>query len=320
VRSLSPDLDAVLGAEMAESTAPIYVVGGGKTAMDTAYALIQRFPGRGVRLLIGAGTVFMTRDDAFPTGLRRHFGGWVGVDMFRELCGMFDGDNELQVMEHFRSRYALGLDPRCRRHMFGLISRHENDTIRRGADAIMMDYLDDVLDLNGKPVLRLRSGAEHPVEPGSWFINATGYFKESPFAYQPFMSASGRALAINPRSVLAFLPAYAGFLLAHGAYLGKLKSLPLYELDGVALRQRAPDAFMPAAITHMLYNLSLLLSALPRTAQREFGVNTALWFPLHRQVLAGVRLLRFQKQHPDHLRKSLDRVRQRFDVRLGLLT
>jgi hypothetical protein len=319
VRSVSPESAALFGPETARSSAPVYVVGGGKTGMDTAHALIERFPDKRVRLLIGAGTLFMERDRAFPTGLRRHFGGTVGIDMMRELAECFDGDNEDAVTDLFRARHAVALHPRCRRHMFGVISRAENDAILRGADQITMDYLQDVVDGDAGPLMRLRSGAEHPVEPGATFVNATGHFRESPHPYQPFVSPSGRVLAINARSSLLPLPAYAGLLLVHGACLELLQQLPLYELDGVDLRNRAPEVFLPTVATHMLHNVMQLMPALPAKAQQQFGVDTARWFPLHRRLPAGLRLLRFIKRHPDHLRKSLDRVRERFDLRLGPL-
>jgi hypothetical protein len=109
-------------------------------------------------------------------------------------------------------------------------------------------------------------------------------------------------------------------MLVHAAYHDQLRRLPLYELDGVTLRERAKDAFFPAVATHMLHNLMQLMRALPASVRHEFGADTTSWFPKFRQVWAGVQLLRFQNAHPDHLRRSLDRVRERFDVRLGPLT
>lgn len=319
VRSVSPDLDDLLDGELARSKEPVYIVGGGKTAMDTAYALIRRFPGRPVRLLVGAGTMFMRRDDIYVTGLRRYVGGTLPVEVFRDLAQHFDGDNELAVMDYFRERYAVALDPRCRRHMFGLLSVAENETISRGADEVVMDYLEDVIDRDDKPVLRLRSGDERAVEPGSWFVNATGYFKESPHGYLPFRSESGRVLAINPRSVFALLPAYAGYLMVYAAYQGLLERLPVYEFDSVHGREASGDAFMITVATHMMHNVSLVMSALPGAGRRDFGPDTNRWYPLHRQLAAAMRLTLFQKQHPDHLRKNLDRLRERFGLRLGPL-
>ena len=48
--------------EMADSDTPVWIVGGGKTAMDTAHALITRYPGREVNLVAGAGTFFARRE------------------------------------------------------------------------------------------------------------------------------------------------------------------------------------------------------------------------------------------------------------------
>jgi hypothetical protein len=251
--------------------------------------------------------------------MKRYFGGTLGANMFLELGALFDGTNEDAVTDHFRQHYGLALDPACRHHMFGTISEAENDTVRRGAKEVILDYLVDVVDRVGKPTMILRSGKERPVEPGSTFVNATGYFNDSALPYTPFASPSGRVLAINPRSYLTFLPAYTGYLLVEAAYRGVLDKLPLYEVDSVELQLRAKEALMATVVTHTLYNLVHLLDGMPLAAQREFGANFALWYPLHRQIGAGLRLMQFQKKRPEHLRQSLDRVRERYGIRLGPL-
>ena len=79
VHSVSPDFCDVRTGEIAESSAPVWVIGGGKTAMDTAHALIRACPGREVNILAGSGTFFACRDKLFPTGARR----WWGLDSIR---------------------------------------------------------------------------------------------------------------------------------------------------------------------------------------------------------------------------------------------
>jgi hypothetical protein len=43
------------------------------------------------------------------------------------------------------------------------------------------------------------------------------------------------------------------------------------------------------------------------------------WYPPHRQLLDGLSFLWFIKHHPDHFRRSLDVIRDRFGVRCGPL-
>ena len=66
VRSVSPDFCDVRTGDIAASDAPVWVIGGGKTGMDTCHALITSHPGREVNLVAGAGTFFLNRDKAFP--------------------------------------------------------------------------------------------------------------------------------------------------------------------------------------------------------------------------------------------------------------
>ena len=61
VNSVSPDFCDVRTGDIAESDTPIWVIGGGKTAMDTIHTLVTSQPGREVNLLAGSGTWFMRR-------------------------------------------------------------------------------------------------------------------------------------------------------------------------------------------------------------------------------------------------------------------
>lgn len=56
VMSVSPDYCDMRCEEMQRSDTPVWVIGGGKTAMDTAHALITEYPGREVNLVAGSGT------------------------------------------------------------------------------------------------------------------------------------------------------------------------------------------------------------------------------------------------------------------------
>src|ERR1700730_10188037 len=71
VVSVSPDFCDMRRGEMRESDAPVWIIGGGKTGMDTAHALITDCPGREVNLVAGSGTYFTNRDRGLPAGSRR---------------------------------------------------------------------------------------------------------------------------------------------------------------------------------------------------------------------------------------------------------
>jgi len=77
--------------------------------------------------------------------------------------------------------------------------------------------------------------------------------------------------------------------------------------------------FPPASMTITLYNISVMLSRLPRWVREENGLDVMALFPAHRRWLALLKLMLFLKLHPDKLRQTLDVVRERFDVRLGPL-
>ena len=75
VQSVSPDYCDMRGDEMRASDTPVWIIGGGKTAMDTAHALITEYPGREVNLVAGSGTFFASRDQFYPAGARRWWRG-----------------------------------------------------------------------------------------------------------------------------------------------------------------------------------------------------------------------------------------------------
>jgi hypothetical protein len=319
VRSISPDDFDVLGAEMRASQAPIYIVGGGKTAMDTAGALLRHFSDKRVSLLIGAGTIFMNRDKLLPRGARRYWASSTVLEGMLDIARRYDGDNEAQVLAYLRSTYGLSLNDECRRFMYGILSSSENNAVREGAAEILSEYLHDVVDAGDDSVMCLRSGGRRRVERGSWFINCTGYILRKPQPYEPYVSAGGRVISIQGTSAIAFLSTYGAYLLSHLLFLGKASKLPLYELDYIELASKCRDAMALASTTHSLYNMALILESVPTSVLKEFGSNLDEWFPKPRRLIGLARFMWFQKLHPDHFRDVLDRVHERYGVRCGLL-
>ncbi|MDT5105124.1 MAG: hypothetical protein QOI25_2637, partial [Mycobacterium sp.] len=111
ILSVSPDFCDMRCDEMRGSDTPVWIIGGGKTAMDTAHALITEYPGREVNLVAGSGTHFMNRDRALPSGARRWWRGKPFSSLGLEVTRRFDGTNETDVGEWFRAKYGTWLTP-----------------------------------------------------------------------------------------------------------------------------------------------------------------------------------------------------------------
>jgi hypothetical protein len=318
VVSLTPENPELIRQIAEQGDAPIYIVGGGKTGMDTAHMLVRALPKRKVRMLIGEGTLFLDRDKTTPGRWRRYYTGETPLGVFVDVAKQFNGRNEQHVLSYLREHYCVSLDAMCRRYMFGLMSPRENDEIRRGVDEVIRDHLVDIVDEAGSPKLLLRSGGRRAIEPGSVVVNCTGYIGV-PAEYEPYLSPSGRVVSIQPTSTVHFLSTQSSYFLAHLLMLGKLKDAPLYEVDIAALRDASRDVFPAAAITTTLYNSSVILSRLPKWAMKENGLDLMGLYPLHRRLISAAKFILFLKRNPTHLRDALDVVRERFQLRLGLL-
>jgi len=316
VQSLSPDLHDLTAPEVRDSDGSIYIVGGGKTGMDTAHLMIRQLPRKRVRMLAGTGTIFANRDLAHPRGLRRHWGGVPALEAFLDTAARFDGRNEAEVMAYFLQRYGLSLGP-ARSHAFGVLSPVELNEIREGLDEVIMDHLVDIIDESDGPTMVLRSGQRRSIEPNSVIINATGYLLRENLPYEPLLSASGNVISIQPTSAIHFLSSQAAYFLTHLFLMGELDSIPLYELDANELVRASRVVLAPTAMSLTLYNSWQAMSRLPRWAARENGLDFLLLYPPHRRLLAFARLFTFMRRRPTHFTDVMDIVRDRFEIRLG---
>ncbi|WP_235624239.1 potassium transporter [Mycolicibacterium goodii] len=320
VRSVSPDSCDVRRGDIHDGDAPVWIIGGGKTGMDTAHTLITDRPGREVNLVAGSGTYFASRDKFFPTGIRRWIGGQTLNSMAEEMCRRFDGTNEREVTEWFRGEYGVWLTPQTGNYLLGVLSEAENTTIAKGLRQVLMDHLVDVVDRDGAAEMVLRSGATRRVDDGSWIVNCTGYLlKGDGHPYEPYLSPGGSVLSIQPRSATMHLNSYAAYFMTHLFLTDKLADLPLYEVDLIDL-WRDHRAVVPFTVfTLVQYNLGLMADVLPTKVFGDCGLDFARWYPWHRRTAAGVHFMRTHRQASPHLRRTLDTVHERFGVRCGPL-
>ncbi|NKZ15325.1 FAD-dependent oxidoreductase [Mycolicibacterium septicum DSM 44393] len=319
VRSVSPDSCDVRSGEIHDSDTPVWVIGSGKTAMDTAHALIGSSPGREVNMVAGSGTFFSNRDQLFPVGARRWWGGVALTKMAIEMTRLFDGTNEDEVAGWYQSTYGTYPTPRAAHFLAGVLSEAENAAIAAGLNDVVMDHLVDVVDSNGSADLVLRSGARKTVSPGSWIVNCTGYLSKGEYPYEPYVSGDGSVLSLQMRSATMHLTSYAAYFATHLMFLGKLNTVPLYELDIQDLVQKSKKAVVYAMFTLAQYNLSLITDAVPVKVFRECGLDFNRWYPMPRQLSATSRFLATHHRDREHLRRTLDTVGERFDVRCGPL-
>jgi len=176
-----------------------------------------------------------------------------------------------------------------------------------------------VVDDAGSVRLVLRSGSSRDIPDGSWIVNCTGYVLRDRQDYEPYASASGRVVSIQPRSAAMHLTSYAGYFLTHLMFLGRLDDVPLYELDVTALRAKSATALPFAVLTLAQYNLSLIADAVPAAVLRDCGLDFDRWYPWPRRAVASARFMLSHRRARTHRRRTLDTLAQRFDVRCGTL-
>jgi hypothetical protein len=319
VHSVAPQDALLKRTDDAHADKPVYVVGGGKTGMDTAHELIKRYPGRKIYLLVGKGTVFTNRNHAFPTGLRRWWGGNTSVASYSDIAMRFNGDNAAETMEYYKQRYSVNLDGGFKHFMLGVLSEEENTQIKKGIAEVICDYLTDVIDVEGAPTAIFRSGEKRKVEPGSVIVNCTGYVLRQPHEYEPYLSESGSVISIQPTSSIHVLTTFAAYFLVHLHYLGKLKTLPLYELDQQTLIAQDKQVSSLAAMVQLLFNTMVIIDAVPMRVMDECGLDYDRWYPLHRRIIGFIKLKINHGKYTRHIRQSLDRVRDRTQVHCGVL-
>ncbi|KXF54883.1 hypothetical protein AXA44_39290 [Rhodococcus sp. SC4] len=295
-------------------------MGGGKTAMDTAHALITEYPGREVNLVAGSGTFFSNRNRLFPVGGQRWWGGTLVTGIFMELGRRFDGTNETDVATWLRDTYGTWLTPTAGNYLLGLLSESENKAIATGLNEVIMDHVVDAVDRNGETDLVFRSGSAKTIQPGSWIVNCTGYMLRGDHPYEPYVSDSGAVVSVQPRSATLHLTSYMGYFLTHLLFLDKLREVPPYELDAPDLRKKSTAVFPYTLGSLAMHNLSLIVDSVPNKVLLDCGLDLDRWYPLLRSMIGTARFMLTHRRGREHLRQTLDTVRERFDVGCGPLS
>lgn len=322
VRSITPETLDI--AAVRASGRPVWVVGGGKTAMDTAHRLITEIPGCDVHLLAGAGTMFSRRETFFPIGAKRWWAGTPINTMARQVSDRFDGTNEHEVREWFRSTYGISPVPDAVDFFGAYLSEVENQVIADGVRSVERAYFADARDredagTDGVEIVD-RDGQTRPAPTGTWIVNCTGSLLRAEHPYEPYASPSGNVLSIQMRSsTFGVFSPFAGYYMTHLMFRSQLAEVGLYELDIADLHRTAPPVVIYASMVLTMHNLSLMIDALPKRVLMSCGLDYNLWYPVPRQIAGVVRLLRTHHRDRGHDRRTLDTIGTRFGVRSGTL-
>jgi hypothetical protein len=318
VRSITPETLGAHDAELRADDIPIWIIGGGKTAMDAAHMLISTFPGREINMLAGPGTIFTRRETFFPVGAKRWFSGTSINTMVRQLTRRFDGTNEDEVRDWFWARYGISPSLAPRDYFGAYLSEVECVLIKDGLSTHENDYLDDAIDRDGRVELVLRSGDVRAVPPGTWLVNCSGALLREPHPYEDLISPSGRVLSLQMRaSAYGIFTPFAGYFMTHLLFADKLRGLGIYTLDIEDLFGKARPLAIYASMTLSMHNLSLLSQALPSKVLLDCGLDFDRWYPVPRRMAGIMEFLRTNRRDRKHHRKTLDTIRDRFDVRGG---
>ena len=271
----------------------IYIVGGGKTAMDCAHHLIQstgcRVP---IHMFAGRGSWFTVRETIFPTGWRRWVYGSSKLfsDWFIWITMRYRGENAAELYQTIAERDFLhSLVPEPKNFTFGLLSKTELKTIKEGVHKVHVGHVKSIQDKDGTPTALLQHGGElteHALEPGAWVVNATGHIKDAQVL--PILSEGGRVCA--PQRFLIFTGPSA-FVATHLFYLGKLKEC--WKTFRWTSMEFEPRERMGLNFTALyISNLMELIFKLPLKVLLSLYADFNRWFPWHRQLPALFNLLR----------------------------
>lgn len=296
--------------------APVFVIGGGKTGMDTILATLAAEAKRSVTLINGGGTNFLNRTRYLPTGLKRWISGQLASRVFKELATEFNGENEDQLIEYIRLNLSTDPDAKSRTFLYGLQSQEEHAQVQSGLANTISDYLTDVVDNAGGPILFTRNGTETPVPTGSIFVNCTGSFFRSETLSEPreILSENNKVLSLTSRDSFHFLTSVAGFFTCHLFFRGQLRGYGFYTMDLEDLFRKNRNAWVGATAAQAYLNQVIALKILPLTLLNRCGLDMDRWYPLPRRLAALVSMKRNAECDVAHCRNVLDSIARRFET------
>lgn len=306
-----------LSATLADNPgAAVYVVGGGKTGMDTVLAVLAEDPRRQMSLINGRGTNFLNREKYFPTGVRRWASGNLVSGLFRDLALTFDGTNENELLAHLRRHHAVDPNSTNTAFLYGLLSQDEHRRITAGLTRTYHSYLMDVSDSAAGPQIELRDGTREPVIPGSIFVNCTGsFFRTADMeAERPCVSPHGTVLSLTMRDGFHFLTSVAAFTLTHLLYRNTLRRQSFYTLDHEALFRQNRNAWVGASAAQAYMNEVLTIQTLPMRLLEHCGLDLDQWYPRPRRIVGLLRMKATADRDIGRCRLALDRVAGRFGI------
>lgn len=318
VSIIPQDLRATLDAH---PDAPVVVVGGGKTGMDTILATLASNPARKITLLQGSGTNFLNRSKYLPTGLKRWTSGELVSRLFRDMAFSFDGTNEDHALAHFRAVHSTDPTSSNASFLYGLQSEEEHAKIKSGVTATFTDYLQDVIDTADGLQLELRSGATETVAEGTIFVNCTGsFFRDNALSDQrPLLSQNGCILSINMRCGFHFLTSVSGFFTTHLWFRDQLQGRGFYTLDHEGLFRKNRNAWFGASAAQAYMNQVISVQTVPLMLLDRCGLDLDRWYPLPRRMAGLLRMKSSAASDIAHCRKVLDQVARRFDIQAAPL-
>jgi len=291
VRSLGVADPALGTRELLEGSAPIYVVGSGKTAMDLVLHLARSgVTKERIRILIGSGMWFFSRDNGYPRGIERHYRGTLAADSFLRMGTLFDGTNERVVMEQLaREGIALNVFGDAANCRYGLLSESERADVLAAVGEVHRGHLVDVEGT--RMTVREKAGLrEVEVPEGSVFVNCTTHFRS--FPHSPVLSDGG--LVMSPQYGLGFTGTTA-YYLTHLFYRDDLAPIA-DKLFRVPIDTGPKFRFGPAIGLMVLGNLGLVSPRLPFSVHSRFLGDFNKWYPPHRQLITMVRVLHRQAE------------------------
>lgn len=320
----STDVVSIIPQDLRETLAahpdaPLIVVGGGKTGMDTVLAALTENPNRKVSLINGRGTNFLNRTKYIPTGLKRWTSGELISRLFRDLALNFDGDNEDHTISHFRAAHSTNTASQNGVFLYGLQSEGELARITAGLSDTHAGYLADVTDGPNGPVMTFRDGTSEPVARGSIFVNCTGSFFRAPDMADdlPCISPHRTLVSINARDGFHFLTSVAAFFVTHLLYRGEFLGTGFYRLDHEALFRQNRNAWVGASAAQAYLNQVIAVQTLPLMLLDRCGLDLDRWYPFPRRMAGLIRMKASATPDIAHCRAVLDRVADRFDIRCG---